>query len=156
MKLKHIIFLIIFGTFFVACKNDTETSLKEYMTKSWQTTYLKLEMPTYQKSDSLEIYEDKFENDPELLAQSKYNSDGTFSAWFINKKGEKNSNSNGKWRVENDSLFVEFFYNERDMKVSYHVTKTEEGFLAKSKYDWDNDGDYDDLLTMKTKQIKAQ
>ncbi|QTE24160.1 hypothetical protein [Polaribacter cellanae] len=152
MKSIFFTILIVFGMLFVACKK--ENPLKKYMAKSWQTTYLKLEMPTYQKSDSLEIYEDKFDDDPEILAQSKYNLDGTFSAWFMNKKGEKTSNSNGKWRVENDSLFVEFFYIDREMKVSYHITKTKEGFLAKSKYDWDKDGDFDDLLTMKTKQIK--
>ena len=152
MKTKHIIFLIIFGTFFVACKK--EKTVKEYMINSWQTSYLKLEMPTYQKSDSLNVYEDKFDNNPELVAQSKYNEDGTFSAWFLNKKGEHISSSKGKWNVVNDSLFVEFNYGGRDMKVSYHITKTEEGFLGKSKYDWDEDGDFDDLLTMKTTIIK--
>lgn len=137
----------------VACKK--EKSLKEYMTDSWQTTYLKIEMPTYEKSDSLEVYEDKFDKNPELVAQSKYNADGTFNAWFINKKGEKVSESDGKWTVENDSLFVEFFYNGRDIKVGYYITKTEEGFLGKSTFDWDNDGTNDDFLTMKTKRIKT-
>ncbi|QTD36600.1 hypothetical protein JL193_10645 [Polaribacter batillariae] len=152
MKSTFFTILIVFGMLFAACKK--EHPLKEYMANSWQTTYLKIEMPTYQKTDSLEIYEDKFDNDPEIVAQSKYNLDGTFSAWFINKKGEKSANSDGKWRVENDSLFVEFFYNGSEMKVSYHITKTKEGFNATSKYDWDKDGDFDDLLTMRTKQIK--
>ena len=143
---------MVFGMFFVSCKQ--EKPLKEYMIDSWQTTYLKLEMPTYQKSDSLEVYEDKFENNPELIAQSKYNADGTFSAWFINSKNEKSSNSDGKWKVVGDSLFVDFFYNGKQTKASYHITKTAEGFLGKSKYDWDEDGNYDDLLTMKTKRIK--
>ena len=144
--------MAVFGMLFVGCKQ--QQSLQEYMTQSWQTTYLKIEMPSYQKSDSLHVFEDRFDNNPTLIAQSKYNADGTFSAWFVNQKGEKISNSNGTWRVENDSIFVEFFYGGRDMKVGYHITKTEEGFLGKSKYDWDNDGDLDDLLTMKTKRIK--
>ena len=153
MKIKKLTFILFFGILIVACKK--EKSLKEYMTDSWQTTYLKLEMPTYEKSDSLEVYEDKFDNNPELIAQSTYNSDGTFNAWFINKKGKKVSDSDGKWNVENDSLFVEFFYNGRNMKVSYHITKTDEGFLGKSTFDWDNDGEFDDFLTMKTKRIKT-
>lgn len=153
MKFKNILFIIFFGILIVACKK--EKSLQEYMTDSWQTTYLKLEMPTYEKSDSLQVYEDKFDKNPELVAQSKYNADGTFNAWFINKKGERISDSDGKWSVKNDSLFVEFFYDNRNMKVSYHITKTEEGFLGKSAYDWDNDGDFDDFLTMKTKRIKT-
>ena len=152
MKSKYFLVIAIFGTFFGACKK--EQPLKEYMVNSWETTYLKLEMQTYQKSDSLKVYEDTFDNNPELLAQSIYNADGTFSAWFLNQKGEHVSNSDGTWNVENDSLFVAFFYAGRNMKVSYHITKTDEGFLGKSKYDWDEDGDFDDLLTMKTKIIK--
>lgn len=154
MKFKNLLFICFFGILIAAC--NKENSLKEYMTASWQTTYLKLEMPTYEKSDSLEVYEDKFDKNPELVAQSKYNADGTFNAWFINKKGEKISESEGKWSVEKDSLFVEFFYNNRDMKISYHITKTEEGFLGKSTYDWDNDSAFDDLLTMKTKRLKTK
>ena len=154
MKTKIVVLVAIFGVFVVSCKQNKEVSLKDYMVNSWQTTYLKLEMPTYQKSDSLHVYEDKFENNPEFVAQSKYNKNGTFSAWFLNKKGEHISKSNGNWKVENDSLFVDFSYNGRNMKVSYFIKKTEEGFLGKSNYDWDEDGDFDDLLTMKTTIIK--
>lgn len=126
------------------------------MTDTWQTTYLKIEMPTHLKTDSLYVYEDKFENDPELIAQSKYNTDGTFSAWFVNKEGKHISPSKGKWSVVGDSLFVAFFYNNKDIKASYYITRTEEGFIGKSKYDWDEDNDFDDLLTMKTKRIKIE
>lgn len=153
MKFKNILFICTFGMLIVACKK--EKSLQEYLKGSWQTTYLKIEMPTYEKSDSLEVFEDKFDKNPELIAQSKYNTDGTFNAWFINDRGEKISESEGKWNVINDSLFVEFFYDNRNMKVSYHITKTTEGFLGISVFDWDNDGTNDDFLTMKTKRIKT-
>jgi len=152
MKTKTFLLILIFGTFFVSCKQ--EQSLKEYMVNSWETTYLKLEMPTYQKSDSLQVYEDRFDDNPERIARSKYNPDGTFIAWFVTQQGETISDSNGKWNVENDSLFVDFFYGGKDVKASYHITKTADGFLGKSKYDWDNDGDFDDVLTMKVKKIK--
>ena len=148
MKQRFIYVLLFFGMLFVSCSTDKNS--KEFMVNSWQTTYLKIEMPTHQKSDSLNIYEDN----PELIAQSNYKSDGTFTSWFLNKKGEKISESNGKWQVKEDSLFVQFFYNGRDMKVSYHIKETDEGFIAKSKYDCDEDGDFDDILTMKTKKIK--
>lgn len=151
MKLKNIISFILFGMLFVAC--SSEKSIENYMVDSWQTTYLKIEMNTVNNTDSLQVYEDKFENNPKLIAQSKYNKDGTFLAWFKNQKGEKISPSKGTWSVNNDSLFVEYHYNGRDMKVSYHIKKTEEGFIGKSKYDWDEDGNFDDLLTMKTKKI---
>ncbi len=152
MKTKPFFFIVFFGILFASCSSEKTT--KEYIIDSWQTTYLKIEMETVNKTDSLQVYEDKFENNPELVAQSKYNSDGTFSAWFKNKKGEQVSKSDGKWVVVDDSLTVEFNYGGRDMKVSYHITKTKEGFIGKSKYDWDEDGDFDDLLTMKTKRIK--
>lgn len=154
MKFKSLFFFLFFGTLIVACKKEITT--EDYMVNSWQTTYMKIEMPTYEKSDSLYVYEDKFENNPELIAQSTYNADGTFKAWFVNLKGEKISESSGNWSVENDSLFVDFFYNNRDIKVGYHIEKTAEGFTAKSKFDWDNDGEFDDALLMKTKQIKIQ
>lgn len=133
---------------------EPELSTKDFMVDSWETTYLKIEMYTVNKTDSLQVYEDKFDDNPELVAQSKYNKDGTFSAWFKNKKGVQVSRADGKWDVIGDSLKVAFTYGGRDMKVSYHITKTNEGFIGKSKYDWDEDGDYDDLLTMKTKRIK--
>ncbi len=137
---------------FVACKK--EKPLKEYMVDSWQTSYLKIEMPTVNKTDSLSVFEDKFDNNPERIAQSKYNKDGTFSAWFINKKGEKKGESKGTWSVAKDTLRIEYFYGGRDVKVAYKVEKTKEGFKAVSKYDWDADGDFDDTLWMHTKRIK--
>lgn len=153
MKIKNLLLVVSFGILFASC--EPELSTKDFMVDSWQTTYLKIEMFTAHQSDSLQVYEDKFENNPELVAQSKYNKDGSFSAWFKNRKGENVSKTNGKWNAANDSLFVVFNYQGKDMKVSYLITKTEEGFVGKSKYDWDEDGDFDDLLIMKTKRIKT-
>lgn len=152
MKVQNLLLVIVFGILFVSCKK--EKTLKEYLTDSWQTTYLKIEMPTANRSDSLSVYEDKFDNNPERIAQSKYNDDGTFSAWFINKQGEKDSESEGTWSVINDTLHIEYFYGGRNVKVDYKITKTSAGFDAKSLYDWDEDGDIDDTLLMKTKRIK--
>ncbi|MFY0602512.1 MAG: hypothetical protein JXQ93_01075 [Flavobacteriaceae bacterium] len=153
MKTKYLIGLLLaFGILFVSCKE--EASLKEYMTDSWQTTYLKIEMPTYQKSDSISIYEDIFEGSPpERRAQSSYKSDGTFIAWSLDKKGKRFGDSPGKWNIKGDSLHIEYFYGGRDVKVAYYIEKTAEGFKGTSKYDWDEDGANDDLLIMKTKRI---
>jgi len=153
MKIRSFLWIVLFGMLFVSCSE--EKSLEEYMIDSWETTYLKIEMPTYKKSDSLFVFEDTFQNNPPRRAQSKYNKDGTFSAWFVNLKGEKKGESTGKWNVKNDSLFIEFFYGGRDVKVSYQIEKTTEGFQGTSKYDWDVDGEFDDQLIMKTKRIKT-
>ena len=153
MKTKSLYFILFFGILFASCKPALST--EDFMVDSWETTYLKIEMYTVNKTDSLEVYEDKFEDNSALIAQSKYNKDGTFSSWFINEKEEKISKATGNWSVVADSLTVAFNYGGRDMKVSYNITKTDEGFIGKSKYDWDEDGDFDDLLTMKTKRIKT-
>lgn len=152
MKIKSFIFAVLFGMLFASCSQEKST--KEYMIDSWETTYLKIEMKTYQKSDSTFVFEDQFLNNPSRRAQSKYNNDGTFSAWFINPKGEKKGESIGKWNVKKDSLFIEYFYGGRNVKVGYLIEKTNEGFIGKSTYDWDEDGALDDFLIMKTKRIK--
>ena len=139
---------------FASCSQ--EKSIKEFMIDSWETTYLKIDMATYNKSDSLFVFEDDFKNNPPRRAQSKYNKDGTFSAWFINQKGEKKEESTGKWNVKNDSLYIEYFYGGRDVKVSYHIEKSTEGFIGKSKFDWDEDGAFDDVLIMRTKRIQTE
>ncbi|MBL4642374.1 MAG: hypothetical protein JKY44_02160 [Flavobacteriaceae bacterium] len=151
MKIKSFLFTVLFGILFASCSQEKST--EEYLIDSWETTYLKIDMPTYQNSDSTFVFEDKFLNNPPRRAQSKYNKDGTFSAWFINQKGEKQGESSGKWKVKNDSLFVEFFYDGRDVKVGYLIERTTEGFVGKCKYDWDVDGEFDDVLLMKTKRI---
>lgn len=151
MKTKSFLFVVLFGILLASC--NQEKSIKEYMIDSWETTYLKIDMKTYQNSDSTFVFEDKFLNNPPRRAQSKYNKDGTFSAWFINPKGEKKGESKGKWNVKNDSLFVSFFYGGRDVNVGYLIEKTTEGFVGKSTYDWDEDGAFDDFLIMKTKRI---
>lgn len=154
MKTNYFFFILIFGMLFGACKQ--EESLEKYMAKSWETSYLKIEMPTFENTDSLNVFEDKFDNNPIQVAQSKYNLDGTFTAWFLTNSNQKILETDGTWNVVGDSLQVSFFYNNKEMKVSYKITKTEEGFMGESKYDWDNDGVADDFLTMKTKEIKTE
>lgn len=152
--MKKVILLLAFGMLFASCKK--EKSLNDYMINSWQTTYMKIEMPTFQKSDSINIFEDNFEN-PERRAQSKYNNDGTFSAWFVDRENNKlGDDSSGKWKVVGDSLFIEFYYGGRDVKASYFIQQTEEGFIGTSLSDWDYDGEFDDLLIMKTKRINLK
>lgn len=154
MNLKNTVRIAIIGMLFVSCSN--EKSLEEYMVNSWETTYLKIEMPTFQKSDSTNVFEDTFLNSPPRRARSKYNKDGTFMAWFVNQKNEKSGESKGNWKLKKDSLIVEFFYGGRNVKVRYHIEKTTDGFNGKSIYDWDEDGEFDDLLIMTTKKITKE
>ena len=152
MKTKSYFFILLFGILFASC--EPALSTKDFMVDSWETTYLKIEMYTVNNTDSLHVYEDKFDNNPELVARSQYNNDGTFSAWFKNTKGEQISKAIGKWDVVGDSLKVSYNYGGKEKNVSYLIERTTEGFIGTSKYDWDEDGTLDDLLTMKTKRIK--
>ena len=104
--MKKLIFLLVFGMLFAACKD--EQPLQEYMTKSWETSHINISMPTYQKSDSSYVYEDDFLNNPPRIAQSKYNKDGSFSAWYVDAKGVKQEETLGKWNVKGDSLYIQF------------------------------------------------
>lgn len=153
MNAKTFFYIAAFGMLFASCSK--EKSIKKYMVDSWETSYLKIDMSTFQKSDSTFVFEDDFKNNPPRRAQSTYNKDGTFSAWFINLEGEKKEESTGKWHVKKDSLYIEYLYGGREIKVSYHIEKTPEGFIGKSKFDWDNDGSFDDILIMKTKRIQT-
>ena len=151
MKKKTFLIIVILGMLFVACKK--EKSLSEYMITDWQTSYMKIEMQTANGNDSLQVYEDDFSKEKSILAQSSYKNDGTFSAWYIKLNGSKAGESSGKWKVVGDSLFLEYIVAGKIIKPSYQIKKTTEGLLAKSRYDWDNDGEKDDFLTMKLKDI---
>ena len=152
-SMKNYIIFALFVFFLTSCQQ--KPNLQEYMVDSWQTTYLKIDMPTYQQSDSTNVFEDKFENNPQITARSTYSSDGTFLAWYLNQEGEiMGSKTLGKWKVEGDSLYVEYDYEGKDSKISYFIKPTEEGFEGISKHDWDSDGQFDDLLVMRTKRIK--
>lgn len=151
MKLKKSLILVAFGLVFLSCTR--EMSMKEYMVGNWQTKYLNLKMPTYQQSDSTFVMEDDFSKEEATLAQSIYKEDGTFTAWYLTPKGEKEKTTSGVWKIKKDSLFITFSVNEVATKASYYIEKTEDGFLGKSTNDWDKDGEKDDFLLIKTKRI---
>ncbi|QMU63223.1 MAG: hypothetical protein GKR88_02325 [Flavobacteriaceae bacterium] len=151
MRPITIFFFTFFGVLLISCQK--EKKLKEYLVGFWQTTYIKIEMPTFQKSDTTSVFEDTFENHPERIVQSSYHHDGTFTTWSVDKEGERYGDTSGTWHIKGDSLYLDFFYNERNIREAYYVEKIKNGFKAISKYDRDKDGESDDLLLMKTKQI---
>ncbi|MAD97692.1 MAG: hypothetical protein CMB99_10240 [Flavobacteriaceae bacterium] len=149
---KSLFILAFIGLVFLGCSKKKSTKFS--MVNKWETTYLKIEMPTTMKSDSTAVFEDTFENNPARIARSEYFSDGTFSAWFVDQEGKEFDKTKGTWQFKNDSLYVDFFYGGRSIQVGYEIIPTNSGFKGISKFDWDEDGEYDDLLTMKTKIIK--
>lgn len=147
-------FLLFGCLLFLFCGRKDKINNDFTMVNTWETIYLKIEMPTTQKTDSTAIFEDKFENNPSRIARSQYFSDGTFEAWFVNQKGEQLDKTKGTWILDKDSLRVAYVYAGRNIKVAYKIVPLPNGFTATSLYDWDNDGEHDDVLTMKTKSLK--
>ena len=78
MKTKFKFTALIFGILFVAC-NQEKKSLNDFMIGSWQTEYIKIEMPTINKTDSTSVFEEDFSKPNIGRAQSTYKNDGTFT-----------------------------------------------------------------------------
>ena len=153
MKTKIILFAFIFGMLFAACKPEKK-SLNDFMIGNWQTEYIKIEMPTVNKSDSTSVFEDDFSKPNVGRAQSTYKNDGTFSAWFKQPDGKREGETSGMWKTKGDSLYVDYPYLGKQVQAWYKIDETPEGFTGKVIYDWDNDGEFDDVLLMKSKRIK--
>ena len=153
MKTKYLL-ILIFGMLFVTCNQKEKKNLSDYMVGNWETTYLKIKMPTVNKTDSTSVFEDNFTNPNTGRAQSSYKKDGTFSAWFKQPNGNKVDETNGKWKTKNDSLFINYIYLGKQVKAWYKIKQLKNGFKGTSISDWDNDGKFDDTLIMKTKKIK--
>lgn len=151
MKIKFSTsFLIISIIFFLACTSKKE---RHFIVGSWQTSYLKITIPSAYHRDSVQVYEEDFSKAKAIKAQSTYKDNGTFIAWYLNEDGTKTSQTKGKWKVKQDSLYVEYIFKEKLVKPSYFIQQIPNGFKAISKYDWNNDGKKDDLLEMKVKKI---
>lgn len=164
MKTKIGIIFLIFGLIFAACKKEKKdqatveknkkVQLKEFMIGTWETEYLKIEMPTVNKTDSTSVFEDDFRKPSSGRAQSIYKEDGTFLAWFKQPDSSKVGETKGKWKTKGDSLYVDYPYVGKQVQAWYLITRTNTGFTGKVIYDWDNDGEFDDTLLMKSKRIK--
>lgn len=163
--MKNLSLIICVFLLAIACKREKKVEkntekddiskalLKDYMIGNWETSYIKIEMPTVNKTDSLQVFEDDFSNPNSGKAQSSYKEDGTFSAWFLQPDGKKSGVTNGTWKTKGDSLYVDYPYIGKQVQAWYLITKTKEGFEGKVIYDWDNDGEFDDKLLMKSKRI---
>ncbi|MFY7670515.1 hypothetical protein ACOSP6_05455 [Tenacibaculum sp. MEBiC06402] len=181
MKSNFLTSILLIGLIFAACKpekkesektieqtlveetlvEETEIprktekiSLKEYMLGNWETSYIKIEYPTYKKADSSFVFEDNFSNPNTGRAQSTYNNDGTFIAWFKQPDGTRVGETTGKWKTKGDSLFVDYPYLGKQVQAWYNILQTKEGFDGKVIYDWDDDQEFDDILIMKSKKLE--
>ncbi|MDY0780346.1 hypothetical protein [Tenacibaculum sp. IB213877] len=153
MKLLNNFLVIATLLLLASCSSPKEKNLQNYMVGSWETEYIKIEFLTINKSDSTSVFEDDFKTPNAGKAQSNYKKDGTFSAWFKQADGTKINETSGIWKTKGDSLYVDYPYLGKQVQAWYIIKQTEKGFDGKVIYDWDNDGEFDDTLIMKTKRI---
>lgn len=169
MKSLTFIISITFGLIFVGCKQEKkkqsdhaiqkteviqQKSLQDFMVGKWETQYIKIEYATYQKSDSTFIFEDDFSKPNSGRAQSVYKNDGTFSAWFQQPDSSKVDETKGNWKTkEKDSLYIDYFYLGKQVQAWYNIEQKGNEFKGIVISDWDNDGENDDTLIMKSKRI---
>ena len=148
--------IILLGFLFISCSSSKGKPLQNYMIGHWQTEYIRIEMTTVNKSDSVSVFEDDISKPKTGRAQSNYKKDGTFSVWFKTPEGKRIGETNGNWHTKSDSLYVDYFYSGKQVQAWYLITKTSEGFNGKAIYDWDSDGEFDDTLFMKTKRLDLE
>lgn len=153
MRLTGFVYIFTLGSIIHQCGTTQQKDLNQFMVDSWQTSFIKITMPTHMGSDTTSVYEDKFTKKNTFLAQSVYRNDGTFEAWYLSPKGERKNRTTGQWQASGDSLNLSYVFNKKDVRVHYQITETNEGFEGVSVSDWDNDGVKDDTLIMRTKRI---
>lgn len=152
MRLITILCFVSLGGTLNSC-NSSSLDLDRFMLSSWQTSYIKITMPTYQSSDTTSIFEDSFQKPGSVVAQSTYHFDKTFEAWYLSPEGKQMNKSFGNWATNGDSLILSYTYNKKEVNISYFIEQRNDEFSGKSISDWDNDGIHDDTLIMRSRKI---
>lgn len=157
MKIAKILVVLVSLTF-LSCETEDEKMVR-YLTGNWETIYVKLELPTYQKQDTLVEYDIDFANpdDKRAIQQGKsyttYKADGTFKSWTKKNNRVSGQESIGKWRATKDSLFYDFTQREKTVTVSFGLKLIEDGFSMTALQDRDRDGEKDDTFYLETVRL---
>lgn len=156
MRVFILFFTLIFSVFFKQCNKLSKPHLDEFMIGSWQTSYIKIKMPTHNGSDTISVYEDSFVTKNAYRAQSTYHDDKTFDAWYLSPKGEQRGKTTGEWTTKGDSLVISYTNNEEYIEVTYFIKQLGNAFSGRSISDWDNDEVEDDTLIMRGNRIELE
>lgn len=155
MRLLFLIYFLAASSLVNQCDSRKTSNLDKFMQSSWQTSYIKITMPTHTGTDTMFIFEDSFKSANSIKAQSIYLANHTFEAWYLSSEGEQLNKTSGQWNTKGlDTLILSYTYNDRIVEVNYFIQPEKDGFLGRSIHDWDNDGIKDDTLIMKSKRIQ--
>jgi hypothetical protein len=155
MRIVNFLAFTVITVFIVSCSTPEEKMTK-YLSGKWETVFFKLEMPTYQKKDTLIEYDVDFANPEDPRAKGApvsftiHRKDGTFKTWQENQKRPVGSVTKGDWKVVGDSLLYEIKRGEEKIKISFAVAKVEDGFSMTGIQDRDRDGEEDDTFYLET------
>jgi hypothetical protein len=155
MKLMKYLLVAGVVALVISCSTPEEKMTK-YLTGKWETVFLKLEMPTYQKKDTLIEYDIDFANpeDPRAKGQpvsmTIHKEDGTFETWQEKNKAPSGAVTKGKWKVLGDSLYYDLEQGKNKISIAFAVAKVEDGFSMTGKQDRDRDGEVDDIFYIET------
>ncbi len=158
MKINRLIYPLFLLVVLSSCASDEE-KMTQYMSGKWKTTFLSLEMPTYQNRDTLVAYNIDFLNPDDAEAKALgdtytlHNADGSFKTWQSKRGIPSRTLSKGKWRVTLDSLFYTFVSRDRETTVSFGLKKIEDGFSIEILQDRDKDGVKDDTYYSETVRV---
>lgn len=155
MKVRALSLLVVALLLLSQCKKNQKTQPDPFIVGKWQTSFVRLDYPSYRGSDSAHYFVDRFQKGTERFAQSEYFPDGTFKAWFVDKDGNKQDETTGTWSLHKDSLSTSYFYLGKQMSPVYRIKeyKNKKGFKATSIFDWDGDGESDDQIIMRTDKL---
>ena len=158
MKVKCLLYPLFLLVVLCSCASEEE-KMTQYMSGKWKTTFLSLEMPTYQNRDTLVAYNIDFLNPDDAEAKvlgdtyTLHNVDGSFKTWQSKRGIPSRTLSMGKWRVTLDSLFYTFASRDRETTVSFGLKKIEDGFSIEVLQDRDKDGVKDDTYYSETVRV---
>ncbi|MFC2110656.1 hypothetical protein ACFLRU_02105 [Bacteroidota bacterium] len=155
MKVVKFVSVVVLLVSIISCSTPEE-KMKKYLTGKWETVFLKIEMPTYQRKDTLLEYDVDFTNPEDPRAKGMpvsftiHNLDGTFETWQEKNGTSAGGITKGNWKTTLDSLYYVIGEGKKSFTVSFAVAKIEDGFSLRGIQDRDRDGEQDDIFYLET------
>lgn len=155
MKVVNLVAVMSLLVSIVSCSTPEE-KMKKYLTGKWETVFLKIEMPTFQRKDTLMEYDVDFSNPEDPRAKSMpvsftiHNLDGTFETWQEKNGVAAGAVTKGSWKTTLDSLYYTMGEGTKEFTIAFGVKKIEDGFSLKGIQDRDRDGEQDDTFYLET------
>lgn len=156
--------VMLFASTLISCmgkKEEIKPSLSQQIIGEWQNSYLKVEMPTSNNTNVLDILEvtpQNWEKKMKLLPiHTFFNKNRTYHSEHRNLKGTLIYNPAGIWSLKGDTLMMMDTYPIRGKCYKYKIAIDGNNIEFWGKEDFDADGVKDDLYYGKqTKLVETK